>query len=147
MNKFRSVSNSLMMKLLKIIVIAIALIVAGFFAMGIVFSEVKYGHTITVSKPINEAWAISQDESKFHLWLEGFQSIELIEGEMFEVGSKYRVIVNPGEGQPEFEMIETLVALNPPNSITMHFDSEMMFFEQTMAFVQDGTQVKISTDS
>lgn len=147
MNKFRSVSNSLMMKLLKIIVIAIALIVAGFFAMGIVFSEVKYGHTITVSKPINEAWAISQDESKFQLWLEGFQSIELIEGEMFEVGSKYRVIVNPGEGQPEFEMIETLVALNPPNSITMHFDSEMMFFEQTMAFVQDGTQVKISTDS
>ena len=115
--------------------------------MGIVFSEVKYGHTITVSKPINEAWAISQDESKFQLWLEGFQSIELIEGEMFEVGSKYRVIVNPGEGQPEFEMIETLVALNPPNSITMHFDSEMMFFEQTMAFVQDGTQVKISTDS
>lgn len=147
MNKFRSVSNSLMMKLLKIIVIAIALIVAGFFAMGIVFSEVKYGHTITVSKPINEAWAISQDESKFQLWLEGFQSIELIEGEMFEVGSKYRVIVNPGEGQPEFEMIETLVALNPPNSITMHFDSEMMVFEQTMAFVQDGTQVKISTDS
>lgn len=66
---------------------------------------------------------------------------------MNEVGSKYRVVVNPGDGQPDFEMIETLVAVNPPNSITMHFDSEMMVFEQTMTFVQEGTQVKISTDS
>lgn len=135
------------MKVLKIIVVAFVLIVVAFFALGLVFPEVEYGHTIAVNKSIEEAWAVSQDESKFHLWLEGFKSIERIEGEMNEVGSKYRVVVNPGDGQPDFEMIETLVAVNPPNSITMHFDSEMMVFEQTMTFVQEGTQVKISTDS
>lgn len=55
------------MKVLKIIVVAFVLIVVAFFAFGLVFPEVEYGHIIAVNKSIEEAWAVSQDESKFHL--------------------------------------------------------------------------------
>ena len=48
---------------------------------------------------MNEAWAVHQDESKLGQWLAGFKSIDLISGEVGTVGSKYKVVVNPGEGQ------------------------------------------------
>lgn len=135
------------MKVLKYILAAIAIIVLAFFAIGIVIPEVEYGHKITVNKSINEAWDVSQDESKFHLWLDGFKSIELLEGEKGQVGSKYLVKVNPGEGQPEFEMTETLVAIEQPTFVEMHFDSEMMDFEQKMLFKKENGAVTVETKS
>lgn len=98
------------MKVLKYIIIVIVVLFAAFYAVGLMVPEVEYGAEIIVDKPIEEAWAVSQDESKYSLWLEGFRSMELIEGEYGEPGSKYKIIVLPQEGQPEFEMIETLVS-------------------------------------
>ena len=135
------------MKVLKYILAAIAIIVLAFFAVGFIIPEVEYGHKITVNKSINEAWDVSQDESKFHLWLDGFKSIELLEGEKGQVGSKYLVKVNPGEGQPEFEMTETLVAIEQPTFVEMHFDSEMMDFKQTIRFSEQEDGVHIKTES
>ena len=118
------------MKILKYILIVMLILVVIFLAFGIFQPSVSYGHEISVNKSIEEAWAVSQDETKYPLWLEGFQSMELLEGEPFQVGSKYKVIVNPGDGQPEFEMIETIVSIKENDHVEMHFDSEFMDFEQ-----------------
>jgi len=100
------------MKILKYILFLIAGLIIIFLAMGLLKPEVNYGCEITVNKPLEEAWYVTQDPSKFPQWLEGFKSMELISGEEGQVGSKYKVIVQPGEGQPDFEMIETVVAIN-----------------------------------
>ena len=132
------------MKFLKYLLITIVVLVLAFFSLVLIYPVVDYGSEIVVSKSIEEAWAVSEDQSKYHLWLEGFQSMELIEGEF---GSKYKVIVNPGEGQPDFEMIETLISREDYDHINMHFDSDMMDFEQLITFSETEEGVSIKTES
>ena len=135
------------MKILKYIGITIAALVLIFLALGMFNSSVSYGHEIVVNKPIEEAWAVSQDVSKYDQWLEGFKSMELISGEQFMPGSTYRVVVNPGEGQEDFVMTETLVSIKENDHVHLSFDSEMMDFEQTMTFTEVDGGTKIMSDS
>lgn len=135
------------MKILKYFLYAIVAFVVIFFAIGLLKPSVNYGHEITVNKSVEEAWAVHQDESKFGLWLDGFKSIDLIEGEAGAVGSKYKVVVNPGEGQPDFEMIETVVALEEFDHVELSFDSEMMRFDQTTTFSESDGKTTIKTES
>lgn len=135
------------MKILKYILYIIIGLVLLFFTIGLLKPSVSYGHEITVNKSAKEAWAVSQDQSKFSQWLEGFKSIELISGEHWKEGSKYKVIVNPGEGQPDFEMIETLVSIKEYEEVEMVFDSEMMRFDQVITFKEADGKTTIRTDN
>lgn len=135
------------MKILKYLLYFVVGLVLLFLLIGFIKPSVSYGHEITVDKPVQEAWAVHQDETKFDQWLTGFKSIDLISGEEGAVGSKYKVVVDPGEGQPDFEMIETLTAKEEFDHISMDFDSEMMFFEQTTSFLETDGKTTIKTDS
>jgi hypothetical protein len=109
--------------------------------------SVSYGHEITVNKPIKEAWAVSQDDSKYDQWLDGFKSIDLISGDKGTVGSKYKVVVSPGEGQPDFEMIETIASIEEFDHVKLDFDSDFMDFEQTISFKETDGMTTVTTDS
>jgi len=135
------------MRFLKYILFILVALLLLLLAIGLLKSSVSYGSEITVNKPIQEAWAVSQDETKYHLWLEGFKSMELLSGEKYKEGSTYKVIVNPGEGQEDFEMIETLVSIKENESVEMHFDSEMMNFEQIISFSENEGLTTVKTDS
>ena len=135
------------MKILKVLLYTFLGLVLLFLIIGLLKPSVSYGHEIKVNKPVEEAWAVTQDESKYAQWLDGFQSIELISGEKNAEGSKYKVIVDPGEGQPEFEMIETLVSLKEFEHVTMSFDSEAMDFLQTISFKEEDGLTSVKTDS
>ncbi len=135
------------MKILKYVLYAVVGLAIIFLAIGLMKPSVSYGHEITVNKSIKEAWAVSQDESKYEQWLDGFKSIELISGEKGAVGSKYKVVVNPEEGQPDFEMIETVVSMKEFDHVKMDFDSDFMDFEQTISFKESDGMTTITTDS
>ena len=135
------------MKYLKYALYVILGLIIIFFLVGLLNPSVSYGYEVTVDKSAKEAWAVTQDESKYTEWLDGFKSIELLEGEKGTEGSKYKVIVNPGEGQPDFEMIETITSMNEYEDITMHFDNEAMDFEQTITFTEGDGGTTIKTDS
>lgn len=135
------------MKLLKYLLgIALSLVLI-FLLIGRMKPTVNYGHTIVVNKSVQEAWNIHKDDSKYDQWLEGFKSMELLSGEKEQVGSTYRVIVNPGEGQEDFEMIETVVGLKEYEYVDLSFDSDMMVFEQKTLFKELGGQTSITTES
>lgn len=135
------------MKILKYLLYLIIALVVIFFAMGMLKSSVSYGHTITVDKPVEEAWAVSKDESKYTQWLEGFKSEELLSGEKGMPGSTYKVVVNPGEGQEDFVMTETIVDIKENEMVELHFDSESMDFEQVMTFNEEDGKTTIKTES
>ncbi len=118
-----------------------------FFAAGFIKPSISYGHEIAVNKSVKEAWAVHQDDSKFNQWLKGFKSIDLISGESGTVGSKYKVVVNPGEGQDDFEMIETLISKKDFDHVSMSFDSKMMVFDQTTSFSEKDGKTIVKTDS
>ena len=135
------------MKVLKILLFVFIGLILLFFLAGLLRPTVSYGHQITVNKDIKEAWAVYQDVSKYNQWLEGFKSIKLMEGEKNAVGSKYKVVVNPGDGQPDFEMIETVESFKEFDHMTLHFDSDVMIFDQITTFVESNGKTKIKTDS
>ena len=135
------------MKILKYVLFLILGLFIIFIVIGLMKPTVNYGHEITVNKSLKEAWAVSQDDSKYGEWLAGFQSIELISGEKGAVGSKYKVTVNPGEGQDDFEMIETIEAIEEFELVDLHFDSDMMDFDQTMLFSGNDASATIKTES
>jgi hypothetical protein len=145
--KHSFIQNHSQMKYLKYFLYIIIGLIVLFLAVGLLKSSVSYGHEITVDKSLKEAWAVTQDASKYDQWLEGFKSIELISGKQGEVGSKYKVIVNPGEGQEDFEMIETVVAIDKYKLVELGFDSDMMDFEQKMLFSEADGKVKFKTES
>ena len=135
------------MKILKYILFAVLGLIVLFLSLGLIYPSVSYGHEIKVDKSIEEAWAVSQDETKYGEWLEGFKSMELISGEKYQTGSKYKVVVAPGNGQPDFEMTETLVSIKEFDHVTMHFDSEAMDFEQTIFFSETDDGATVKSDS
>lgn len=135
------------MKIIKYILLLFILFLFFFVVLGLLKPEVKYGHEITVNKPIQESWDTFQDPSKMDQWLKGFKSIDLIEGTQDEIGSKYKVVVKPSEGEPDFEMIETLVDKKDLEFVELNFDSDMMVFDQTTSFKQKGNQTTIKTES
>ena len=135
------------MKILKYILFGVLGLVFLFLAIGMAKPSVSYGHEITANKPIEEAWAVTQDASKYDQWLEGFKSIELIEGQMNQPGSKYKVVVEPNDGQPDFEMIETLVSVKEFDHVEMHFVSEFMDFEQIMSLSESDGKTTVKTAS
>jgi hypothetical protein len=135
------------MKILKYIIFFLLAILLLFFLVGLLKPSVSYGHEILTDKSIEESWAVSQDVSTYDQWLEGFKSMELISGNKYEVGSRYKVIVNPGEGQPDFEMIETLKAIKENEYVDMHFESDMMDFEQVISFAKKDGKTSVKTDS
>lgn len=135
------------MKLLKAIITVILILIGLFFLVGLLKPAVNYGHTIEVNKPLKEAWAVSQDDSKYNQWLKGFKSIELLSGEKNAVGSTYKVVVSPGDGNPDFEMIETLKSIKEFEEVDLHFDSEMMDFDQRILFSENDNMTKIQTIS
>lgn len=135
------------MKFLKYLFSIIIALLVVFLAFGLIKPTVHYGHEITVNKSIQEAWAVQQDESKFGQWLEGFKSIDLISGKQGAIGSKYKIIVNPGDGQSDFEMTETLLSLKEFDHVSLSMDSDFMVFDQTTSFKEANGKVTIKTDS
>ena len=135
------------MKIIKFIFTLIVILILLFFAVGLIKPVVNYGHEIEVDKSAKESWAVHIDDSKYDQWLDGFKSIDLISGELDEIGSKYKVVVSPGEGQPDFEMTETVVDKKDFEYVNLNFDSEMMTFDQKTTFVESNGKTKIKTES
>ncbi|MDF1697516.1 MAG: SRPBCC family protein [Saprospiraceae bacterium] len=135
------------MKYLKYVLYALIGLFVLFIALGLLNPTVNYGHEFTVNKTAKEAWAVSMDESKYSQWLTGFKSIELLSGEKGKQGSTYKVVVEPGEGQDPFEMIETLVEIKEFEKAKLTFDSEGMEIDQLYAFEEKGGNTTFTSET
>lgn len=135
------------MRFLKFFLLFIAILTLVFLAIGLLKPTINYGHEISVNASLQEAWDFHKDETHYHKWLEGFKSIEHLSGDMESVGSTYKVIVNPGEGQEDFEMIETIKDIKQYEYVDLHFDSDFMTFDQKTSFREADGKTYIKTDS
>jgi len=135
------------MKILKYILFAIIGLIVLLLLVGLMKPSVSYGSEVSVDKPVKEAWAVLQDDDKYALWLDGFKSEEQMSGVKGEVGSTSKVIVNPGEGQEDFEMVQTLKSIKEFEHVEMEFDSDMMDFYQKITLTEADGKTTITTDS
>ena len=133
------------MKLLKYTAIVIAVLIAGFFLLGIVKSEIAYDCEITANKPLAESWAVGQDKEKIKDWLEGFQKMEVISGTPGTVGAVTDIYFNT-DGQ-EMTIRETITEIVPDESISMLFEMDFMNMNYTMTMKNVDGKTKISSST
>ncbi len=129
------------MKILKIILTALALLIVGFLLMGVFKSSVTYGNEIKINKPAKEVWAVMMDESKSSLWLEGIKSQELISGTAGEVGAVSKMVME------DIEMMETIAAITKNEHINLKFDADMMTQDMNMWFTEKDGKTTIKSET
>ena len=134
------------MKFLKYLLIIIAVLAIVFFGYGLLNPSQTYSSEITVNKPLKEAWAIMQDESKTQEWLKFITKMEHISGEKGKVGAvtEYTFLEN---GQ-ESKIRETITSITPNEQITMDFVAEgVMTMDYTLNIKEDGGETRISSST
>lgn len=134
------------MKVLKILLGILAILVIGFFAMGLMNPTVSYSTEVEVNKTLKESWAVFSDESKLDQWILGYEGMEVLEGEKDKVGSKY-LLKMEHEGEP-MEMTETLLAFEKEKQYKMQFDNKVMIQDVDVQFsAKDENTTVIHVDS
>lgn len=131
------------MKYLKYIIVLIAILVVGFFLMGIIKPKLAYDCEIIVEKPADESWAVVQDEGKMSEWLAGFQKVEHISGTPGTVGAVSLVYFD-NEGQ-KMSIKETITDIVPNKSISMTFEDDFMNMDYKMSVTSIGGTTKINS--
>lgn len=130
------------MKVLKILGGVLLVIILAFFLIGVVSPTTTYENSITVNKPVDVAWEIFTDEQKMDQWLVGMQSIETLEGEPLEEGSRYRLIFNM-EGE-EIAITEEVIRVSENELFAFTLDSDPLTSEVEIRFTAlDSTTTKI----
>ncbi len=133
------------MKILKYILGILAILIIGFFLLGVIKSEQSYDCEIMVDKPLAESWAVSQDASKMSEWLEGFQKFEHVSGTPNTVGAVSDVhFITDGQ---EMTIRETITEIVPDKSVSMTFTSDFMEMDYTLAMESVDGKTKISSST
>ena len=134
------------MKYLKYIIGIIALLLLLFIGKGILSPEINYSSEIVVDKPINEAWAVMNDQSKVSQWLQGITNIKHVSGTEGTVGAVTEYTFT--ENGQESKILETMKEIRPNEHVAMDFVMEgVMKMDYKVDFTeQDGkTHIKSST--
>lgn len=134
------------MKFLKILLVIIALLAIVFFGRGLLTPTVSYDSEITVDKPIEEAWAVMNDESKITEWLSGITNIEHVSGEKGKVGQVTKYTFNQN-GQ-ESEIVETMKEIRANEYVAMDFVMEgAMVMDYAVNFSEKDGKTHIKSSS
>lgn len=133
------------MKYLKYILGLIAILVIGFFLMGIIKPELSYDCEIIVDKPAAESWALVQDEERMSEWLPGFQKIEHLSGTPGTVGAVSLVYFD-NDGQ-QMSIRETITEIVPDKSISMTFEDDFMNMDYKMSLTSIDGKTKINSST
>ncbi len=133
------------MKILKYVLGISAVLIIGFFLLGVIKSELSYECEIMVDKPLAESWAVSQDEEKLSDWLEGLQKIEHVSGTPGTVGAVSDVhFIDDGQ---EMTIRETITEIGPDESVSMTFTSDFMDMDYNLAMKSVDGKTKISSST
>jgi len=133
------------MKYLKYILGLIAILVIGFFLMGIIKPKLAYDCEIIVEKPAAESWAVVQDEEKMSEWLPGFIKIENLSGTPGTVGAVSLVYFD-NDGQ-QMSIRETITDIVPDKSISMTFEDDFMNMDYKMHLTSIDGKTKINSST
>ncbi|MFY0607080.1 MAG: SRPBCC family protein [Cyclobacteriaceae bacterium] len=133
------------MKILKYLLIFLAIIAIIFFGKGIITPSVSYESTTSVSKSVEESWAVMTDEETMSKWITGFIKSELVSGEPNTVGAVSNTYVE--ENGEEMIIVETITDITPNERIAMTFTMDFMDMDYELSMEDQGDQTIITTKS
>jgi len=100
-----------------------------------------------VAKPLAETWETFMDESLMKQWMQGFESIELVEGRKGEVGSVYDMKFQEGKRLMTFQ--ETVTDIQPQKLYAFHMVGPGVRSEMKVHFAAsaEGTVIDSEVES
>ncbi len=93
-------------RILFIVLGIVALLILTVVVIGLMNPTYSETITVEVDAPVDKTFAIFNQPGTMSEWLEGFVSMELLEGEENAIGAKYKITFEEN-GKP-FSMIETI---------------------------------------
>jgi uncharacterized protein YndB with AHSA1/START domain len=79
------------MKILFYVVGFIATCFLGFYIIGVVKPVVNYETSITINRSAEQTWSVLSNDSLMSQWIQGFEKIEITNGEPFLKESTYKI--------------------------------------------------------
>lgn len=133
------------MKYLRYFLGIIVLLVLIFLGVGLLTPSVSYSSEVTVDKPVQEAWAVMNDESKTSEWLKGITKMEHVSGEKGTVGAVTQYTFE--ENGQESIILETMKTIRPNEQVAMDFVMEgVMVMDYQVDFTEkDGKTMIVSS--
>ncbi|WP_109300021.1 SRPBCC family protein [Aquimarina sp. AU474] len=133
------------MKYLKYLLFLVIILVLVFIGKGLLSPTVFYESEVVVDKPVNESWAVMQDESNLPKWIKGFKKSELTSGTANTVGAVSKIYIEE-QGQ-EMVMEETITAIQPNEHLAMSFTMDFMDMDYEIFFKEKEGKTVISSKS
>ena len=133
------------MKAVKIILATITLLILVFFLTGLFINETKYTSEILVEKPLEEVFAVFNDNTKIKNWIPELKSLKPIITTPEIAGSTYEMVVN-NQGQ-EITMTEKVLEYIPNKKVVIFFDAENMLKTDSYIFSLEDKKTKITMQS
>jgi uncharacterized membrane protein len=133
------------MKYLKYLLYVLAVIIVLVIIKVATTPSVAYQSEVSVNKPVEEAWAVMNDEQRLPEWIKGFKRMELKSGNHNSAGAVYKVYIDDN-GQ-EMTMEETITAVKHNVYIAMTFTMDFMNMNYEMFLKQKDGKTHIETKS
>lgn len=134
------------MKALKVIGGILLLIIIAFFLIGVINPTTTYENSITINKPVEQVWNVFTDPETMDQWLVGMQSIETLEGEPMEEGSRYRLTFDM-EGE-QVDIIEEVTKVSKNELFAFTLESDPLTSEVEIQFIPvDSTVTRIQAST
>lgn len=134
------------MKAIKIILGIIIVLSLVFFGTGLVVKEINYETKIEVDKPVEEVFAIFNDEKNLKHWIPQLKSIDPIDEKVGVTGSRYKMVVVDGNGN-DITMEEKILAYVENEKLTLYFDAQGMLKTDDYTFASNGAKTIITNRS
>lgn len=129
------------MKFLKIALIVVGLLVAAFFAIGLICTECSYQVEMEIDAPVSSVWEKLNDMESMPTWMDGLESIELTGGQSGSVGAQYRLVfLQDGE---EIEIQETFTEFDPPNAFAFDMSNEVLTGTKRISLTDNNGSTKL----
>lgn len=106
----------------------------------------KYTKSVTIRKKRNEVVDLMQSREAALVWMEGLKEFTLVEGELGEENSRYKMVFeNKGKQQV---MYETVLEVSPPEKLTTVYEMGGVKNICFARFFEDGnnTTYEMETD-
>jgi hypothetical protein len=132
------------MKVLKWLLILVVGLIIGVVLIGVFVPRQHYVSEILIDRSVETSFRIFNDSEQMGDWLEGFESIELVEGQEKEVGSKYKITVS-SEGKTMI-MDETLTAFEANEKVAIHLENEVMVSDNEVLFTDEDGKTRLHSE-
>ena len=113
-----------------------------FMAVGLIVPNFEYHNSIVINATPEKCWKAYHDTSTMKLWIEGFKSLNLKQGDALKEGAVYEIIIVQDE---PMIMAQQIKEIKESQKISYELTNDVLKSEYSYYFDGDSHQTKVST--